>query len=234
MPCRRFRGSCTGSSARDRSSDGVKMLAAKVSLAPLSANPFSLQKYKIIGEEVDKRPDLGLEEHPFKWLSVETSVLAKKRGVSMEQFWVTRPKKVKTTEASVLAKNSNSSTFWKQSQHSLLHWLNSLDSAVLPAQHLETSSYFKESGTTFLFYLSLLYIFVKCNHQIHCTEDLNHLLLSVQWIYGHNVSSLLSSAVTAGKVMLIISHHCSTQWDYIKGNHNKRDNPLLPNPLQRD
>lgn len=72
----------------------------------------------------------------------------------------------------MLAKSSNSSTFSKQSQHSLLHWLNSLDSALLPAQHLETSSYFKESDTTFLFFLLSLYIFVKCNQQVRYTKKI--------------------------------------------------------------
>lgn len=132
----------------------------------------------------------------------------------------------------MLAKNSSSSTFWKQSQHSLLRWLDSLDSVLLPAQHLETSSYFKESNTRFLFYLLSLYIFVKCNQQVHCTKNLSHSLLSVQWTSGHNVSRLLCSAVTAGKVMLIVPHHYNAQWDYIKGNHNKRDNLLPQNPLQ--
>ena len=62
----------------------------------------------------------------------------------------------------------------------------------------------------------------------------SHSLLSVQWTSGHNVSLLLYSAVTAGKVMLIVPHHSNAQWDYIKGNHNKRDNLLPPNPLQSD
>lgn len=72
------------------------------------------------------------------------------------------------------------------------------------------------------------------NRSITHKKNLSHSLLSVQWTSGHNVSPLLRSAVTAGKVMLIVPHHYNAQWDSIKGNHNKRDNLLPPNPLQSD
>lgn len=125
-------------------------------------------------------------------------------------------------EVSTLAKNSNSSTFGKQSQHSLLRWLNSLDSALFPAQHLRTSSYFKENNTRFLFYLLSLYISVKYDQEVHYTKKkLSHSLLSVLWTSGQNVSPLLCSVVTAGEVRLIVLHHSNAQWDYITGNHNK-------------
>jgi len=52
-----------------------------------------------------------LKAHPLKWRSAEASVLAERRGVSMEKFRLTKQKKKKMTEASMLAKNSNSSTF---------------------------------------------------------------------------------------------------------------------------
>lgn len=72
------------------------MLAAKISLALdhfYQQIPSPPQKYTSIEGEAGKRSVLGLEARPLKQPSAEASVLAETRGVSMEQFWLTKPKK---------------------------------------------------------------------------------------------------------------------------------------------
>lgn len=174
--------------------------------------------------------DLDWEVHSNSLL--QKHLLAEMRGMHMEQFQLTKPKKPNQNPT---LKPANPSPFHLLRAESVL-LTSSIPLAPLCSQpstwrHQAIS----EQAIQGSYFISCNFMFSL--HVISGTtthEASSHSLLSVQWTSGHSVSPLLCSVVTCGKVMLIIQYHSNAPWDSIKGNHNKRHNILPPNPLQSD